>query len=127
MSMQFRAKLIRVVDADTLDVLMDMGCDIWKRERVRLGPNFDAWESRHKSLEHKALGTEATLAVRHWLRQYLLTDTGLNEPYLIVHSHEYDRGKYGRLLCDIEFGTEEFGRTSLITHLRRNGHEKRKL
>ena len=41
----YNAKLDRVVDGDTVDALVDLGFDTWKKVRIRLH-GLDAWESR---------------------------------------------------------------------------------
>ena len=54
----YRAKLIKVVDGDTIDALIDVGFDIWIKKRIRY-KGIDTWESRTRNLEEKALGLKA--------------------------------------------------------------------
>ena len=44
----------RVVDGDTIDVTIDLGFDLYKKERVRIA-GVDTPEKRTKDLEEKAL------------------------------------------------------------------------
>ena len=49
----------RVVDGDTIDVTIDLGFDLYKKERVRVA-GVDTPEKRTRDLEEKELGIEAT-------------------------------------------------------------------
>ena len=51
-------EVIKVVDGDTIDILIDLGFDLTKKERVRLA-GIDTPECRTKNLEEKELGLEA--------------------------------------------------------------------
>ena len=48
----------RVVDGDTVDISIDLGFDLTKKERVRLA-GIDTPESRTKDLEEKKMGYQA--------------------------------------------------------------------
>ena len=54
----YKAKLVRVVDGDTVDALIDVGFDIWFKKRIRF-KGIDTWETRTRNLEEKALGLKA--------------------------------------------------------------------
>ena len=41
----YRAKIVRVVDGDTFDAMIDLGIDTWIKRRIRL-QGEDTWESR---------------------------------------------------------------------------------
>ena len=56
----------RVVDDDTIDVTIDLGFDLFKKERVRVA-GVDTPEKRTRDLEEKELGIEAT----NWLKEKL--------------------------------------------------------
>jgi len=49
----------RVLDGDTIDVTIDLGFDLFKKERVRIA-GVDTPEKRTRDLEEKALGLDAT-------------------------------------------------------------------
>ena len=59
-------KINRVVDGDTIDVTIDLGFDLYKKERVRVA-GVDTPEKRTRDLEEKALGLDATA----WLKEKL--------------------------------------------------------
>jgi len=82
----YRAVLVRVVDGDTIDVLVDLGFDVQTSQRLRL-LGIDAPETRGKS---KVEGKASTRALKALLEE---------QPYLIIKSRK--RGKYGRYLADI--------------------------
>ena len=50
-------KIVKVLDGDTIDVLIDIGFDLYKKERVRIA-GVDTPEKRTRDLEEKALGIE---------------------------------------------------------------------
>ena len=59
-------KIVKVLDGDTIDVLIDLGFDLYKKERVRIA-GVDTPEKRTKDLEEKALGLDAT----YWMKKHL--------------------------------------------------------
>ena len=48
-----------MLDGDTIDVTIDLGFDLFKKERVRIA-GVDTPEKRTRNLEEKALGIDAT-------------------------------------------------------------------
>ena len=89
----YRAKLDRVVDGDTVDALIDVGFDIWFKNRIRF-MGVDTWESRTSDLEEKKLGKLATERTRQ-----LLEDVSAKSGYFRLKSHGV--GKYGRVLGEL--------------------------
>ena len=87
----YRAKVIRVIDGDTVDVDIDLGFGIWqKNERVRI-MGIDTPESRTRDLVEKKYGFAA--------KDYL---TGmLNDTQIILKTHKDDKGKFGRILGEL--------------------------
>ena len=55
-------KIVKVLDGDTIDVLIDLGFDLYKKERVRIA-GVDTPEKRTRDLEEKALGIDATVSL----------------------------------------------------------------
>ena len=51
-------EIVRVVDGDTVDILVDLGFGLTKKERVRVA-GIDTPESRTRDLYEKKLGKEA--------------------------------------------------------------------
>jgi micrococcal nuclease len=92
----------RVLDGDTIDVTIDLGFDLYKKERVRVA-GVDTPEKRTKDAEEKALGIDAT----NWLKDHL--DGAINGDDDLIIRTELDGGvgKYGRLLGWLYIGTEE--------------------
>jgi len=86
----YNAKLERVVDGDTVDALVDLGFDTWKKVRIRLH-GIDAWESRTRDLEEKEKGLAA--------KQYLIEQLESNDNKFVLVSHGV--GKFGRCLGEL--------------------------
>ena len=86
-------KINRVVDGDTIDVTIDLGFDLYKKERVRVA-GVDTPEKRTKNLEEKALGLDAT----GWLKAKLEETIKGDEELIIRTELKGGVGKYGRLL-----------------------------
>ena len=86
-------KINRVVDGDTIDVTIDLGFDLAKKERVRIA-GVDTPEKRTRDLEEKALGLDATA----WMKKHL-EETIKGEDELTIRTElKGGMGKYGRLL-----------------------------
>ena len=51
---EYSAKLLRVVDGDTCDAMIDLGFKTWVKKRIRF-KGVDTWESRTRDLEEKKL------------------------------------------------------------------------
>jgi micrococcal nuclease len=83
----YKAELIRVVDGDTVDLMIDLGFDTFRRERFRLY-GVDAPE----------MDTTAGKEAKAWLRETLQT---LEAIYVqtIQLSTKAKRDKYGRFLA----------------------------
>ena len=83
----------KVLDGDTIDVTIDLGFDLCKKERVRIA-GVDTPEKRTRDLEEKALGIDAT----NWMKEHL-EETINGEDELIIRTElKGGVGKYGRLL-----------------------------
>ena len=92
----------RVVDGDTIDVTIDLGFDLYKKERVRVA-GIDTPEKRTRDLEEKALGIDAT----NWLKG-TLEDTIKGENELTIRTElKGGMGKYGRLLGWLYVGEDD--------------------
>tara|TARA_Y200000002_G_scaffold91339_1_gene73556 strand:+ start:94 stop:558 length:465 start_codon:yes stop_codon:yes gene_type:complete len=86
-------KIKKVLDGDTIDVIIDLGFDLAKTERVRIA-GVDTPEKRTRDLEEKALGLDAT----NWLKGKLEETIKGDEELLIRTELKGGVGKYGRLL-----------------------------
>ena len=92
----------RVVDGDTIDVTIDLGFDLFKKERVRVA-GVDTPEKRTRDLEEKELGIEAT----NWpKRNWMVPLVGMTI-LLFALKLVGGMGKYGRLLGWLYIGDSE--------------------
>ena len=89
------------MDGDTIDVTIDLGIDLYNKERVRVA-GVDTPEKRTRNLEEKELGIDAT----NWLKKEL-EDVLAGDDELIVRTELHGGvGKYGRLLGWLYVGDE---------------------
>lgn len=86
----YNAIVERVVDGDTVDALVDLGFDTWKKVRIRLH-GIDAWESRTRDLDEKKKGLAA--------KEFLINKLESNDNKFVLKSHGV--GKYGRCLGEL--------------------------
>ena len=91
----------RVLDGDTIDVTIDLGFDLYKKERVRIA-GVDTPEKRTRNLEEKALGIEAT----NWLKEKLEGAISGDDELSVRTELVGGTGKYGRLLGWLYIGDE---------------------
>ena len=95
-------EITKVVDGDTIDVVIDLGFDIYKHERVRIA-GIDTPEKRTRDLAEKKLGIDAT----NWMKA-TLEDTINGEHELTIRTElKGGVGKYGRLLGWLYVGDQE--------------------
>ena len=86
-------EITKVLDGDTIDVLIDLGFDLYKKERVRIA-GVDTPEKRTRDAEEKALGIDAT----NWLKDKLEGAISGDDDLVIRTELVGGVGKYGRLL-----------------------------
>ena len=105
----YSAKVVRVVDGDTADAMIDLGFDTWVKKRIRFY-GVDTWESRTRNLEEKKKG----LAAKDYVKDLLENS---DEGKFLLKSHGV--GKYGRVLGELFVkGNEQ----SVNELLKENGH-----
>ena len=93
---EYKCKILRVVDGDTVDVDIDLGFGIWiHRERVRI-MGIDTPESRTRDLVEKAFG----LASKKRLKELLPIGSIQILKTEVDKSGEDAKGKFGRVLGD---------------------------
>ena len=92
----------RVLDGDTIDVTIDLGFDLYKKERVRVA-GVDTPEKRTRDLEEKALGKDAT----EWLKAKLESTIAGDDELSVRTELVGGVGKYGRLLGWLYIGDAE--------------------
>ena len=89
---EYGCTVTRVVDGDTIDVVLDLGFSILHKCRVRLY-GIDTPESRTRDLDEKARGK---------LASKFLADAINNGKKVVLRSKLKDsKGKYGRVLGEI--------------------------
>lgn len=92
---QYKIKeLVKIVDGDTVDVVIDLGFDITRKERVRLN-GIDTPETLTKDAVEKKYGLEAKEYVEKWFSK---------QKEIVIRTYKDD--KYGRTLGDF-YGNEE--------------------
>ena len=87
---EYNCKVTRVVDGDTVDVIIDLGFDISYSSRVRLF-GIDTPESRTRDKDEKARG----LISKDFLKSYL--DKG----GVVIRTRKDKKGKFGRILGEM--------------------------
>ena len=105
----YSAKLLRVVDGDTCDAMIDLGFDTWIKKRIRF-KGVDCWESRTRDLDEKKKG----LAAKAYTKDLLENS---DEGKFVLKS--YGLGKYGRVLADLYVKGHEQSVNELLIE---NGH-----
>ena len=105
----YSAKLIRVVDGDTCDALIDLGFNTWVKKRIRF-KGVDTWECRTRDLDEKKKGLAAKAFTKDLLEN---SDDGK----FAIRSHGV--GKYGRVLGELFVKGETKSVNDLLLE---NGH-----
>jgi len=84
----YRVKsIVKIIDGDTFDCIMDLGFDVLLEARVRMA-GIDTPESRTRDLEEKKFG----LLAKEWLIEHL------NDDIIISTELDNEKGKFGRVL-----------------------------
>lgn len=110
---EYYAKVLKVVDGDTIDVMVDLGMGVHRKERLRFA-RINAWETRG---EHKEKGKLAKARVEYFLP---VGDK------IIIKTQKDKRGKFGRYLAEIIIPSNEWKEikedTNLNDLLLKEGH-----
>ena len=94
---EYRAKVKRVIDGDTVDVDVDLGFGIWQNnERVRI-MGIDTPESRTRDKIEKKFGLAAKVRLKSLLGKTTVLQTTINKKGVDM------KGKFGRVLGDFLF------------------------
>lgn len=104
---EYRCKVSRVVDGDTVDVDIDLGFGVWlHKERVRI-IGIDTPESRTRDKEEKKYGLAAKAFVKDFFR---IGD-------VILTTKKYDaKGKFGRILGDFKCNGRTLSKVMIEMH-----------
>jgi len=88
---EYKCKLLRVVDGDTIDIDIDLGFGVWlRKQRIRMY-GIDSPESRTRDLEEKKYG----LASKKYLKK-MCSDNDL-----LIRTKKDGKGKFGRILGEM--------------------------
>ena len=87
---QYKAKIVSVIDGDTIEVDFDLGFGVWLRaQRIRLD-GIDTPESRTADKFEKSLGLEAKAYLKHAIEE---------AKAVVIKTEKMDSSeKYGRIL-----------------------------
>ena len=109
---EYKCKVTRVVDGDTVDVVLDLGFSIEYRDRVRLMA-IDTPESRTRNKVEKKLGLASKARLKELCTQH--------KGNLVLRTSKEGKGKFGRILGSLfPFGSE----VSLNEMLIAEGHAR---
>ena len=109
---EYKVKITRVVDGDTVDAEISLGYNVYITERIRL-MGIDTPESRTRNRKEKALG----LAAKAYLKELLKENKG----DIILRTSKEGKGKFGRILGTLLiYG----GMTNVNQHLIDEGHAR---
>ena len=88
---EYKCKVKRVVDGDTMDVILDLGFDVLHSVRVRLA-GIDTPESRTRDLDEKARGK---------LSKAYLKESIKGKKIVLKTKIKDSRGKFGRVIAEV--------------------------
>ena len=93
---EYKCKILRVVDGDTVDVDVDLGFStVLKKQRVRM-MGIDTPESRTRDLEEKFYGKQSKAHL-----EFLLAEGD-------VELQSHGKGKFGRILGELFVGDSTY-------------------
>ena len=89
---EYRCKVVKIVDGDTVDVDIDLGFGVWlKKERIRMF-GIDTPESSTRDLDEKKYG----LMAKEFITKLLDDEGGI-----VLKTHKDAEGKFGRILGEL--------------------------
>jgi micrococcal nuclease len=105
---EYSCKVERVVDGDTIDVVLDLGFDIFHKCRVRLYA-IDTPESRTRNKDEKARGKMAGAFLKEAIES--------GEKVVIQTKLKDSKGKYGRVLGEVVVDDININKLMIQCHL----------
>ena len=90
---EYKCEVKRIVDGDTVDVIIDLGFSILYSTRVRLY-GIDTPESRTRDKDEKGRGLLSKDYLKEWLDQ----------GGVIIRTYRDKKGKFGRVLGEMVVG-----------------------
>ena len=88
---EYKCKVKRVVDGDTMDVILDLGFDVHHAVRVRLA-GIDTPECRTRDLDEKARGK---------LSKAFLKESIKGKKIVLKTKIKNAKGKFGRVIAEV--------------------------
>jgi micrococcal nuclease len=85
----YRARVLDVIDGDTLDLMIDLGFNVHHQIRVRLN-GVNTPESRTADIREKELGLKAKDFTKDWT---------IRHPVVFVSTVKEKKEKFGRILA----------------------------
>ena len=104
------AKATKVIDGDTIELLINLGLGVYSNQTCRLY-NIDTPELRAKNPVERSRAVEAKN----------FTQDAVEGQLVKVYTQRDKRGKYGRLLCELVYSDYRV----LSQELKKHGHQKR--
>ena len=105
---EYKAKVVKIIDGDTIDVDIDLGFDvILSKQRIRLY-GIDTPESRTRDKEEKFYGK---------ISAQFLKDRCKKGSYITVRTHLDKKGKFGRILGEIIVDNINLNKQMIEEHL----------
>jgi len=86
---EYRVKITRVVDGDTVDAELDLGFNIKYKERIRLMA-IDTPESRTRNKVEKKLGLKSKARLKELI--------SIHKGNIVLRTSKEGKGKFGRIL-----------------------------
>jgi|TARA_R110002020_G_scaffold360292_1_gene572940 micrococcal nuclease len=105
---EYKCKVTRVVDGDTIDALIDLGFDIKYSSRVRLY-GIDTPESRTRDKDEKVRGKMASA--------YLKEAVDNGDTVVLRTKLSDSRGKFGRVLASVVVDNVDINEAMIENHL----------
>ena len=103
---EYKCKLVKVVDGDTVDVDIDLGFGVWlQNQRIRMY-GIDAPESRTSDKVEKVYGMAAKDFVIKWT----------NAGDLVLKTFKDGKGKYGRILGELWYNDVNINQKMIEEH-----------
>ena len=103
---EYKCKLVKVVDGDTVDVDIDLGFGVWlQNQRIRMY-GIDAPESRTSNKVEKVYGMAAKDFVIKWT----------NAGNLVLKTFKDGKGKYGRILGELWYNDVNINQRMIEEH-----------
>jgi micrococcal nuclease len=103
---EYNCEIKRVVDGDTVDVIIDLGFDIFYKSRVRLY-GIDTPESRTRNKDEKVRGLMS--------KQYLIDE--LEKGQVVIKTYKDKKGKFGRVLGEMYVGDKNINLMMVDDHM----------